>query len=259
MIFITGDCHGSFGKFTQKHFSVQKSLTKEDYVIICGDFGGIWSNESLDKFIKAEDYELNTLDRRNFTTLFIDGNHENFDRLNAYPVKEWHGGLVHEIKPSVLHLMRGEVYEIDGKTFLAAGGAASHDIRDGVLEIDDPRISQWRKDYTKLFRINKLSWWKEELPNDQEIQNMWKNLAKHDFKVDYILTHEAPSSVLTLLDPYQHLYQPDEWSKTLQKVSEQVEFKRWFFGHYHIDRYINESFTALYRGFDTIREFSFQN
>lgn len=30
--------------------------------------------------------------------------------------KEWHGGKVHELRPHVLHLMRGQVFEIDGKT-----------------------------------------------------------------------------------------------------------------------------------------------
>lgn len=32
------------------------------------------------------------LNDRPFTTLFVDGNHENFDLLNAYPVENWHGG-----------------------------------------------------------------------------------------------------------------------------------------------------------------------
>ena len=41
-IYVTGDCHGSFSRFSVKDFRLQKDMDKEDYVIICGDFGGIW-------------------------------------------------------------------------------------------------------------------------------------------------------------------------------------------------------------------------
>ena len=37
--------------------------------------------------------------------------------------------------------MRGQVFTIDDKTFFTFGGAQSHDIRDGILETDDPRIA----------------------------------------------------------------------------------------------------------------------
>jgi metallophosphoesterase superfamily enzyme len=64
-------------------------MTKSDYVIIAGDFGVIWDNS------KEQDYFLKWLDNKKFTTLFIDGNHENFDLLNEYPITEWNGGKVH--------------------------------------------------------------------------------------------------------------------------------------------------------------------
>lgn len=40
MIYITGDCHGNFERFNASIFPEQNEMTKEDYVIICGDFGG---------------------------------------------------------------------------------------------------------------------------------------------------------------------------------------------------------------------------
>ena len=43
-------------------------------------------------------YWLNWLDKEPFTTLFVDGNHENIARLNALPVHQWHGGKVHFIR-----------------------------------------------------------------------------------------------------------------------------------------------------------------
>ena len=33
--------------------------------------------------------------------------------------------------------MRGQVYEINGKTFFTFGGASSHDIQDGILDPND--------------------------------------------------------------------------------------------------------------------------
>ena len=88
MIYITGDCHKDFSRFTEENFPEQKCMTKDDYVIICGDFGGVWW--SRDNANCATDiFDLNWLQDRPFTTLFVDGNHENFDELYKYPEKEW--------------------------------------------------------------------------------------------------------------------------------------------------------------------------
>lgn len=59
-------------------------------------------------------------------------NHENFDRLMAYPVEEWHGGKIQRIRPSVIHLMRGQVFELEEKKLFTFGGASSHDIDMGA-------------------------------------------------------------------------------------------------------------------------------
>lgn len=39
------------------------------------------------------------------TVLFIDGNHENFEQLNSYPLDVWNGGKVHSIDSNLIHLM----------------------------------------------------------------------------------------------------------------------------------------------------------
>ena len=112
MIYITGDCHQDFERFNIDVFPEQKEMTKDDCVIICGDFGGVWNrNEESSREAKLMDW----LENRPFTTLFVDGNHENFDRLYAYPVEKWHGGKVHKIRPSVIHLMRGQIFELEEK------------------------------------------------------------------------------------------------------------------------------------------------
>lgn len=124
-IFITGDIHGDPSRFSINSFSEQKELDKNDYVIITGDFGLIWSQDPNNK---NEKYWLDWLDNKPFTTLYIDGNHENFDRLNNFPISEWNGGKVHKIRESVIHLMRGEVYNLANHKFFTFGGAPSHDI-----------------------------------------------------------------------------------------------------------------------------------
>ena len=105
MIYVTGDTHGmiDWEKLNTTEFPEQKSLTRDDYVIVVGDFGGVWDGDKQDKYI------LKTYGQRNFTTLFIDGNHENHDLLDSYPVEEWNGGKIHRISDNVIHLMRGQV------------------------------------------------------------------------------------------------------------------------------------------------------
>lgn len=134
LFYITGDTHSDFSRFTEEDFPIQLEMTKDDYVIICGDFGGVWTFEEESS---REKELLDWLDNKNFTTLFVDGNHENYTRLYNHPIEEWKGGKVHKIRDSVLHLMRGEIFDIDNKKIFAFGGAKSHDIQDGILNLDE--------------------------------------------------------------------------------------------------------------------------
>ena len=105
-------------------------MDRDDYIIVCGDFG-FWSDTP------EEEYWLDWLEKKPFTILWVDGNHENFTRLNELPVHEWHGGKVHFIRPHVIHLMRGQLHNIEGNTFFTMGGAQSHDIEDGILDPEE--------------------------------------------------------------------------------------------------------------------------
>ena len=90
MVFITGDCHGNFRRFGRRYFPEQETMDREDYVIVAGDFGGVWADTP------GETYWLDWLEQRPFTTLFVDGNHENFRRLDTFPSHIWHGGHFHD-------------------------------------------------------------------------------------------------------------------------------------------------------------------
>lgn len=248
-IWVTGDIHSNPERLGVHSFYEQKEFSKnkdENFVIILGDFGLVWNKKEESP---KETWWLNWLQEKPFTTLFVDGNHENHIRLNTYPVKEWNGGKVHEIRPNVLHLMRGEVFTIEDKKFFAMGGASSHDIQDGILNDEDPDWKEKAKELNKkgkyMYRVKGLSWWEEEIPSDTELENGLNNLEKHNYKVDFILTHSPSTSQLYLLGG-KGLYNPDKLSNYLEEVRVRTEYKKHFMGHMHVNRAINDKDIVLY-------------
>lgn len=246
MIYVTGDCHSEFNRLSAKNFPDQKALTRDDYVIICGDFGGVWDYE---KESRQEKYWLDWLEEKKFTILFVDGNHENFDRLNSYETEEWHGGKIHRIRENIIHLMRGQVYEINGKTFFTFGGASSHDIKDGILNLDEKdKIYRYRKQHLQ-FRIRNYTWWAEELPSMDEIKEANDNLEKVRFNIDYVITHCAPTSIQKLIDKS---FKPDILTDYFEDLKEKLKFSKWYFGHYHEDKVLDDRFELLYENIKSI-------
>lgn len=232
MIYITGDTHGDFSRFSAWRFPEQKTMTKDDCVMICGDFGAVWGGD------KYQEKTLDDLSQLPFTILFADGNHENYDLLDAYPVETWHGGQVQKIRPNVIHLMRGQIFEIDGKSFFVMGGAACHDLWNGVLDMADPDFEvKYRELYSnkKFFRIKGLSWWEQELPTDSELDLAWNNLCARGKKVDYVISHCAPTSVQEQIAAKTNnsTYKPDRLTQFHQRVYDECSFDMWFCGHYH--------------------------
>lgn len=245
MIYVTGDCHQNFEKLNMSSFPEQKEMTKNDYMIICGDFGAVWNK---DQESKQETWILDWLEvDKPFTTLFVDGNHENFDRLYKYPVEEWHGGKVHKIRPSVIHLMRGQVFDIDGVSIFSFGGAQSHDISGGILDPKDPKF-KLKRDSLDMnyisYRINHISWWKEELPSEEEMEEGRRNLEKHNNEVDFIVTHCCASSTQTLLG--RGFYKTDIETAYFEELKQKVKFKKWFFGHYHDNKNVSAEEILIY-------------
>ena len=240
MVFATGDCHGNFQRFGMRHWPGQKTMDRSDYIIICGDFG-FWSDTPEDE------YWLNWLEGKPFTTLWVDGNHENFTMLNELPVCEWHGGKVHFIHPHVIHLMRGQLYDIDGYTFFTMGGAQSHDIEDGIL---DPEAPDFKKILQRLhsqgrrrFRVLGRSWWPEELPSDGEYLTALETLERAKWKADYVITHCAPTSIARTMNRH---YEPDALTDFLELVNKKLDFHYWLCGHYHDNRNLTEKHVLLW-------------
>ncbi len=254
MIYITGDTHGEFTRFSNKRLKkVGTELTEKDYVIICGDFGLCWAKD------RTFDYNCKFFAEKKYTVLWVQGNHENYDMIDEYPIEEWHGGKVrHIVRDKVILLERGQVFEIEDKTFFTFGGAASHDIQGGVLDRDDMNFHYDRRkaiDRNLPYRIVHESWWKEELPNDEEIAEGWKNLEKHNYNVDYVITHCCSSDLqIELKKATNHSYEADILTDFLQEVEEKITYKHWYFGHYHMDKKVDDRHSLLYHGLVNLQE-----
>lgn len=222
MIYFTGDMHGEIDieKLSYKNWSESRNLTSDDYLIIMGDFGLPFCDSDVDENNKPADsvyrYWIKWLATKPYTILWIDGNHENFNYWEKQEISEWHGGKVqiHPHAPNVIHLMRGEVYEIDGMTFFAFGGAMSHD---------------------KEYRKPNITWWEQEEATETEILNAWNNLEKYNRNVDFILTHTMPEKISRKIFGTETT---DKTAHFLDEVIEKVNYNMWLCGHYHITVFI---------------------
>ena len=95
-----------------------------------------------------------------------------------------------------------------------------------------------------MYRIKGLTWWPEELPSEEEMQNGIKNLEKHNWKVDYVITHSPPASVIALLG--HGAYKQDILTEYLEDIKSKIDYKRWFMGHMHRNQALNDKDILLY-------------
>jgi hypothetical protein len=228
-VFLTGDTHGGCNngmdmrKLSSKEFPEGKGLTRDDYVIILGDFGFIWSREETRDSI----YWRTWMQNKPWTTLFLDGNHENHEMLSELPQVPMFCATVGVAYGNMYHLKRGEVYDIAGKLFFTMGGAASVD---------------------KETRVNRISWWEEETPSWSEFEYGLTNLEAYDNKVDYILSHTLPKTIADIYRAKKSLdrYTKDPTESFLDTIISAVGYKHQYCGHWHDDATIHNS-SILYK------------
>jgi len=216
MILITGDTHGDAERFK---LPPVKKLGRKDTLIICGDFGFVWDGS------KEEHKLLKKLGRHSFDILFVEGCRDNYDLLKEYPVVAYRGGQARKISGSVYQLLRGEVYEIEGKKVFAFGGGYSDE--------------EWLDTGN-----DRGMWWAEEQPSEPEMEKGLRNLAACGNKVDIIVTHDAPASI-------RHFIRLDDNEESaihtyLEKIVKHCSFSHWYFGHYHLDKVVPPRFTAVF-------------
>lgn len=222
--FLKGDIHGNL--FEIIDFINRFNLGKNDNIIILGDCGIAWRKDKkdLDQNIKLWNECGNGV-----KLYFIDGNHENFNILNSLPIENNMG----KIADNIYHLRRGQVYEFENKKILVCGGADSID---------------------KYRRIENFTWWKEETISQETIDDI---PAGH---YDYVLTHCCPRSIFEKNKIYLSTLQFLDENKInhnsedmLEQLKNKITFDHWFFGHYHINRNLDEKFTCLFEDFMEVR------
>lgn len=205
MIYLLSDIHGD------KNFKGLKeyinTADNSDLLIILGDVGLMYAEK--EDYKEFTEFFLSV--KKNIA--FLDGNHENFDFLYSLPNEEWNGGKIHRLTDNIVHLKRGQVFEIEGKTFFTLGGCKSSE--------------KWEKLSLRF---------PQEDPTPQEITEAKENLKKHGNKVDYILTHK-----------YEKDKNATEFSLggITNYIDENVEFKHWYAGHWHSTQ-LNRRHSTVY-------------
>lgn len=244
-VYLTGDVHGSAKMFSPKVFPLGSSLSADDYMLVAGDFGifPLWPGESLETSRPRS--PLRILLDAPWTTLFVDGNHENFEALLKLPVEERFGGPVHVVWPNkIYHLMRGYTYNLHGRRFLCMGGAESTD---------------------RSHRTEGVSWWPEEMPNEAELRRARRSMRRallprnnslrdfgiqiwtsiqfkptldHFKPIDYIVTHAPPAAWTAAAkrrQPGEFGALLDNWYRYARE-RRIVGLRRWYCGHLHVNR-----------------------
>lgn len=179
--------------------------------------------------------------------------------IEEYPLERWNGGKVrHIVKDKIILMERGQVFIIEGHTFFTFGGASSRDISGGIL---DRNSYTYRSDYKtalrsgKPFRILNESWWRQELPNQTELEEGINNLEKAGYRVDYVISHCGSNRLQKVSKQYYDkvglsiYYNHDILTDYFEELEDKLQYKKWFCGHYHKDVCIDEKHIILYHKF----------
>lgn len=217
MIYVTGDTHGIYSRFDDPKLN---ALKRGDTLIVCGDFGFIWDGS------KEEMNVLKKLSKKKYTICFVDGTHENFEMLNRLKIKRWNGGKVHQISENIFHLMRGQVFTIEGQKIFTMGGGESPDIE---------------------IRFEMNTWSEMEIPTRDELVEGVENLQKYQGAVDIVISHEPPAKIKDfLLLKTQNDASITAINTYLEDVSNSCKFKHWYFGSLHLDKFISTTHICVF-------------
>lgn len=216
-VWATGDLHsnerGDMLKLASRRWPAGRLLTRDDFLVVAGDAG-----LNMGVIPRTEAYWLNWLDTiKPWTTLIVLGNHDNYPATVALPLVERFGGLVHQLAENVFVLQRGCVYQVADQTLFVFGGALSVD---------------------KLARVHGYNWWPEEEPTHREVYAAFERLAACGNQVDFVVSHAAPRSQLVRAAVEENAAAKlrDSTCDALQAFWDELTFRHWFCGHYHIDQ-----------------------
>lgn len=216
---IAGDWHHNLPWAVEsiKRFK-DKDITTVYHV---GDFG-IYSHAKGQVYLDETNM---TCSSAGLKILITPGNHEDYTLINSIPVGS---DGIQWIRPNLGLLPRGYRWEIDGRTFVSLGGAASIGFTSQTAGVD---------------------WWPEEQITMQNVLDI-----SSDGTADVMITHEAPNGIENVRKAKSQsggewleieLYYAYESQKNMTMAVEAVEPKVLFHGHYHCGYEENVLFTNL--------------
>lgn len=244
--YITGDKHGDFSEVVK--FCKENNLRKNDVIVVLGDSGFNYFGDERDNKLKARVSALNV------KVLSIHGNKENRPQnISTYGIRTFLGGTVYyEPKyPNLLFAKDGEVYNFNGREFMVIGGAHS---------VDKVRCLE-----------EGLPYWEDEMPDEAVKNTVEAKLSERENKIYGFLTHTCPISCIptemflstrraatsnnkkskakssifhrirsirgkNIEYPLDIDRSMEEW---LEELKEKTDYTKWYCGHYHVDKEIN--------------------
>lgn len=216
MIYYTGDIHGDASRII--YFARRMELTENDVIVILGDVCANYFRGIEDIFIKL------SLSRVKPTVFCIHGNHEcRPANISSYKTKRWNGGTVwYEPQfPSLLFAKDGEIYDIEGITHLAIGGAYS-------------------VDKEKLIKQG-YGWWPDEQPSERTKRRVERQITGRH--IDVILSHTCPFKyrpVEAFLPWVNQASVDNSTEKWLDEIEAVSDYDAWLCGHWHINKRIDK-------------------
>ena len=208
-IYITGDTHRNFNRI--EDFCAENGTTKDDILIILGD-------ACINYYLNRDDQELKKeLADFPITLFMIYGNHEQRpSEIDTYEEVEWCGAVayIEPEYPNLVFAKDGEIYDLDGRSAIAIGGAYS---------IDATQHDRW-------FPL--------EQPTEDIMDYVERQLERVNWRVDIVLSHTVPLKYLPTyalqpgLDQSKVDKTTEEW---LDTIEDRLDYDEWYAGHYHTE------------------------
>lgn len=217
-VYMTGDTHGQFERVIE--FCRLREVEPENTFVILGDAGLNYYGDRRDTKKKEQ---LATVP---ITFFCLHGNHEmRPSEALGYECREYHVGQVwvEPEYPNILFAIDGEVYDFNGHSCLVIGGAYSVD---------------------KFYRLARgWSWFPDEQPSPEIKAKVERVLSERNWKIDVVLSHTGPlkyepiEAFLPMIDQRSVDKTTELW---LDEIESKLDYERWYFGHYHIEKEIDK-------------------
>ena len=242
--YITGDKHRNISYV--KNFCQDMNTRKKDVLIILGDAGFNYFEDSRDDMLKKEAADLK------ISLFCLHGNKEKRPQnIQTYGIRSFCGGKVYyEPKyPNIYFAIDGEIYTFEGKKYIVVGGAHS---------VDKMRCIAEGKPF-----------WEDEMPDESVKAKVEERLSRENNSIYGVMSHTCPIDYLPtemFMSTRQNaeikskpkkiwarkkaskkadkkVFQPDidrtteEWLSTLEQ---RLTYEVWYCGHYHIDKQIDK-------------------